>query len=334
MTPFSRASRPFVDAARRRFLGRAAVLGTVPGLFLAGCAQPGIALAPPVTRSPGSTRVVLLGTKGGPRVGGTGRSNPATLIVVAGVPYLVDCGNGVSTQWVRAGLPLNALRHIFITHHHSDHNLEYGGVVYNAWATGLAATVHAYGPPPLAQITRDFMSYMRFDIETRMADEGRQDLRQMLVAHEFDRPGIVLANADVKVMAGRVRHPPIEQAYAYRFDAADRSIVVSGDTTYSPELVELARGADVLVHEILYPPGVDRLLARVPNAATLRKHLVDSHTVPEDVGRVAAAAGVKTLVLSHFVPGDDDSITDALWTEGVRRHYAGRIVVGRDLMEL
>jgi ribonuclease BN (tRNA processing enzyme) len=256
------------------------------------------------------------------------------VLIIAGVPYLVDCGSGVSRQLVAAGVPLNNLRHVFITHHHSDHNLEYGGVVYNAWATGLNVAVHAYGPPPLAQMTRDFLSYMRFDIETRIADEGRPDLRPLLVAHEFDKPGVVMSNGDVKVTAGRVRHPPIEQAYAYRFDATDRSVVISGDTTYSPELIELAKGADVLVHEILYPPGIDKLLARVPNAATLRKHLIDSHTVPEDVGKVAAAAGVKTLVLSHFVPGDDATIGEAMWVQGVRMHYPGPIVVGRDLMEV
>lgn len=328
---------------RRRLLVGATIFGTGVGPLLAGCAQLG---RPATTASslptPASaagagrraTRLVLLGTRGGPRVGGTGRSNPATLIVVAGVPYLVDCGYGVSRQLVQANVPLNTLRHIFITHQHSDHNLEYGAVVYNAWVAGLTAPVHAYGPPPIAQMTLDFMAFMRFDIETRIADEGRPDLRRLLVAHEIDRPGTVMRNADVTVTAARVRHPPIEHAYAYRFDTADRSIVVSGDTTYSPELIELARGADVLVHEILYEPGIDRLLARVPNAATLRKHMMDSHTIPEDVGRVAAAAGVKMLVLSHFVPPDDDSITDSMWTDGVRKHYGGPIVLGRDLMEI
>lgn len=341
MMSFPQTRRLAFSGDRRRLLVGAAVFGTGIGLLLTGCAQPSRTApmaVPPASLSKASsgppTRIVLLGTKGGPRVGGAGRSNPATLIVVAGVPYLVDCGYGVSRQLVHANVPLNTLRHVFITHQHSDHNLEYGAVVYNAWATGLNVPVHAYGPPPIAQMTRDFMAFMRFDIETRMADEGRPDLRQLLVAHEIDRPGLVLRNADVTVTAARVRHPPIEQAYAFRFDTADRSIVVSGDTTYSPELIELSRGADVLIHEILYEPGIDRLLARVPNAVTLRKHMMDSHTVPEDVGRVAAAAGVKTLVLSHFVPGDDDTITDAMWTDGVRRHYGGPIVVGRDLLEI
>jgi ribonuclease BN (tRNA processing enzyme) len=126
----------------------------------------------------------------------------------------------------------------------------------------------------------------------------------------------------------------IATALAYRFDAPDRSIVISGDTTRSASLVKLAAGADVLVHEALYPAAVDRLVARVPNAATLRRHLLASHTTAEECGRVAAEAGVKTLVLSHFVPADDPLVTEQMWADAARRHFGGRIVVGRDLMEI
>ena len=163
----------------------------------------------------------------------------------------------------------------------------------------------------------------KFDIETRIADEGRPDLRRMVNVHEFTRPGMVLQNADVKVTATRVRHPPITQAYAYRFDAADRSIVISGDTAYSPELIELASGADVLVHEVMDRAGIETILRSLTNATTLREHLMASHTLVEDVGKVAAAAGVKTVVLSHLVPADDKSITDDMWTAGVRKYFSG-----------
>lgn len=303
--------------------------------FLTGAA--GLALAHRVPLAFGqekkNTRLILLGTKGGPRVGGE-RSNPSNLLLINGVPYVVDCGAGTSRQLVAAGVPLNRLRYLFFTHLHSDHMLEYGPLVYNGWATGLRTRVDAYGPPPLKSATQAFWDYMKFDVETRIADEGRPDPRPLLVANELDAPGAVMQNEDVKVTSALVSHPPIARAYAYRFDTRDRSIVFSGDTTFAPSLVTLAKGADVLVHEILYPPGVDRLLAKVPNAATLRKHLIDSHTVPEDVGRVAAQAGVKTLVLSHFVPGDDPAVTDQMWTEGVRKHFDGTIVVGKDLLEI
>lgn len=280
------------------------------------------------------TRVILLGTKGGPRLGEAGRTNVSTLIMINDVPYLVDCGYGTSKQLITAGVALNRLRYIFITHHHSDHNLDFGPLLYNAWITGQPVQVDAYGPPGLDQMARDFFHYLKFDIDTRIADEGRTDPHKLIASHDVVKPGIVMTNDDVKVSACLVRHPPIKEAYAYRFDARDRSVVISGDTAYAPELVEFARDADVLVHEVMYLPGIEALIARLPNAKRLREHLLASHTLPEDVGKIAAQARVKTLVLSHFVPGDDASITDDQWSTGIRKHFNGRVVVGKDLMEV
>jgi ribonuclease BN (tRNA processing enzyme) len=312
------------SVTRRRFLKFAAASAGVLPLSR-------FAFAQNAEKPQKGAKLILLGTKGGPRVGGE-RSNPASVVVVDGVPYVIDCGQGVSRQLVNAGIPLNSLRNIFITHMHSDHNLEYGGLLYNAWATGLRNTVQVYGPPTLESMTRAFFDYMKFDIETRIEDEGRPDLRKMVKTQEIAADGLVMQDERVKVTAARNIHPPIEHSYALRFDTRNRSIVMSGDTNYSEKVVALARGADVLVHEILYPPGIETILKRAPNAATLREHLLASHTAPEDVGRVAAAAGVKTLVLTHFVPGDDPSITDAMWTDGVRKHFSGEIIVGKDLM--
>jgi ribonuclease BN (tRNA processing enzyme) len=281
-----------------------------------------------------SIRVILLGTKGGPRVGASGRSNPSALLLINDVPYVVDCGYGSSRQLLAAGVPLNRLRYIFITHHHSDHNLEYGPLFYNAWVTGLPARIDAYGPPGLEKMTEDFFSYMKLDIDVRIEDEGRSDPRKMVLAHDIKKAGVVLQNDDLKVSACEVRHPMVKQAYAFRFDAKDRSVVISGDTAYAPELAEFAKGADVLVHEVMYLPGIEELVGRLPNAKRLREHLLAAHTLPEDVGRIAAQAGVKTLVLTHFVPGDDPAITDEQWTEGVRKNFDGRIIVGKDLMEI
>jgi ribonuclease BN (tRNA processing enzyme) len=313
-----------MDSSRRQFLTAVTSFGVSTVLF----SRPGSG------QQTSPTRVVLLGTKGGPRVGETGRSNPATLLLINDVPYLVDCGYGVSRQLINAGVALNKLRYIFITHHHSDHNLELGPLVYNAWITGLPIRVDAYGPPGLQPMIQDFFNYLKFDIDTRIVDEGRSDPRKLVTGHEFKTSGVVLTNSDVKVSSFAVRHPPITQAYAYRFDARDRSIVISGDTAYVPGLADFAKGADVLVHEVMYLPGVEALVRRLPNAKRLREHLMAAHTLPEDVGRIAAQAKVKTLVLSHFVPGDDASITDEQWSEGVRKYFKGRIVVGKDLMEI
>ncbi|HXT64614.1 MAG TPA: MBL fold metallo-hydrolase [Pyrinomonadaceae bacterium] len=280
------------------------------------------------------TRIILLGTKGGPTLGNSGRSNNATLIVINDVAYLIDCGYGVSRQLISAGVGFDRLRYIFITHHHSDHNLEYGPLLYNAWVAGSAHEFDSYGPPGLKTMTDAFFEYEKFDIETRLADEGGKDPRKLISVHEFDSAGLVMQDADVKVTSCRVRHPPITQSYAYRFDAKDRSIVISGDTSYAPELAEFAKGADVLIHEAMYLPALEKLIRQAPDATKLRQHLLASHTATEDVGRIAAQAGVKMLVLTHLVPGNDPSITDAQWTEGVRKHFTGRIVVGKDLMEL
>src|SRR5215471_4196434 len=243
-----------MDQNRRQFLFGAASLALSRRAFGEGlfCQQT-------------STRLILLGTKGGPSLSDW-RKNPATLLLINRSPYLVDCAYGASRQLKAAGVSANELRYVFITHHHSDHNLDYGAVIYNAWATGRPVQIDAYGPPGLEGMTRAFWEYSRFDIDTRIEDEGRPDLRKLVSVHEFSKPGVILQNDDVKVTSTLVRHPPIKQAYAYRFDARDRSIVISGDTTYAPELADLARGADVLVHEVMYLPGVETLLKRVPNA--------------------------------------------------------------------
>jgi len=279
------------------------------------------------------TRLILLGTKGGPRVG-KGRANPANVVLVNDRPYVVDCGYGVIRQLVDAGIEVHEVRTILITHNHSDHMLELGPLVYSAWAGGLREPIEVWGPPPVSKIVASFLESVAYDIDIRVGDEGRPDLRKLVRVYEFEPPGPVFEADGLKVSATKVRHPPLTHAYAYRFDTPGRSIVLSGDTTYSPELIALARGADVLVHEAMHLASIDRLLDRVPNAPALRKILIGYHTTTEQLGHVAAEAGVKTLVLSHFVPGDDPSITDAMWAEGVRKNFAGEIVVGRDLMTI
>jgi ribonuclease BN (tRNA processing enzyme) len=307
-----------MTASRRRFLAAAGACGLAATAGWRAAAE-------------GEAKVILLGTRGGPRVN-KGPANPANLVVAGARSYVVDCGYGVTRQLVNAGIEAHDVRTILITHNHSDHMLELGPLIYSAWAGGLREPIDVWGPPPLAAALPAFMEYMAFDIDTRIADEGRPDPRNFVRVHEFDAHGPVFEAPGLKVSAVRVRHPPIINAYAYRFDTPGRSIVLSGDTTYSPELIAFARGADVLVHEVMHLGGLERLLARVPNAATLRSHLLASHTTTEQLGEVAAAAQVKKLVLSHYVPADDPSITDAMWTEGVAKHYSGEIVLGHDLM--
>jgi ribonuclease BN (tRNA processing enzyme) len=279
------------------------------------------------------TRLILLGTGGGPRPRKVS-SGSAQVLIVNGAAYVVDCGNGVARQLAMADVPLTTLRSIFITHHHSDHNADYGNLLLLAWASGLNQRVDTYGPPPLEQMTRLFFEMNATDIDTRVADEKRPPLVPLVHAHELRNGGIVMQDEHVKVTAAVVNHPPMAPSFGYRFDTADRAIVISGDTTPVKSLIELARNADVLVHEALFTPGVERMVARVPNAPALRESILSHHTSAEDAGRVAKEANVKTLVLSHLVPPDDPQITPEQWIAAARKNFSGRIVVGRDLLEI
>jgi ribonuclease BN (tRNA processing enzyme) len=285
------------------------------------------------SRAAERTRLILLGTGGGPRPRKES-SGSAQVIVAGGEAYVVDCGDGVARQLAFAGVPLASLRHVFITHQHSDHNADYGNLIWLAWTAGLRTRVDTWGPPPLVRMTRLFFEMNASDIDLRIADEGRPPLVPLVHAHEITAAGQVMDDGLVRVTAALVDHPPVVPSFGFRFDTPDRSIVVSGDTAPSEALVALARGADVLVHEALHPEAARRLLARVPNAPRLERHLFAHHTTAEDAGRVAARAGVKTLVLSHLVPADDPLVTEQMWIEAASVHFRGRIVVGRDLLEV
>ena len=279
------------------------------------------------------TRLILLGTGGGPRPRRES-SGAAQVIISNGAAYVVDCGDGVARQLAFAGVPLTSLRHIFLTHQHSDHNADYGNLIWLAWASGLNTRVDAWGPPPLAEMTKLFFQMNAYDISTRISNEGRVPLAPLVHVHELRVAGEVMRDENVRVTAALVDHPPVAPAFAYRFDGADRSIVISGDTTPSDHLITLARDADVLVHSVLYVPAVDRLVARVPNASALKASIIAHQTSAEDAGRVAQAARVKTLVLSHLVPADDPNVTEKMWMDAARTHFAGKVIVGRDLLEI
>ena len=312
-------------------------MGAVIGrrAFIAGVSALAGTVWPPLRSEAQSTktRLILLGTGGGPRPRKP-NSASAQVILANGNAYVVDCGDGVARQLAFAGVSLSKLRHIFITHHHSDHNADYGNLILLAWTAGLRTQVDSWGPPPLEKMTRLFLEMNAYDIETRITDEGRTPLAPLVHVHELTDGGLVMQDEQVKVTSTLVHHPPVVPAFGYRFDAADRSIVISGDTAPSEHLIRLAQGADVLVHEALYVPGVDRMMARVPNAPALKRSILSHHTSAEDAGRVAQAAGVKMLVLSHLVPPDDPEITEQMWIDAARMHFRGPVIVGKDLLEI
>jgi ribonuclease BN (tRNA processing enzyme) len=279
-------------------------------------------------------RLILLGTKGGPSVRDCGRVPSSNALIIGDSVFVVDAGYGVTYRLVEKAIALTAIRAVFVTHHHSDHNLELGTLLYNAWVNSATRPIDVFGPDGIEPLLAASLESNRFDIDTRIADEGLPDPRSMLNAKMYGE-GLVMENEYVRVTALRNHHPPIVESYALKFEITNgKTIVFSGDTAYFPPLAAFAENCDYLVHEAMYGPGLDRLVQRNPTAKTLMDHLRASHTLTEDVGRIAAQTNTKNLVLNHFVPGGDPAITDDDWKRGVRAHYDGNIIVAKDLMEL
>ncbi len=283
------------------------------------------------------TKLILLGTGGGP-VPGRSRLMTSHVMLSHGAAYVLDCGMGVTAQYARTGIPFSALKSIFITHHHADHNIEYGPLLIVGWIHGMRADVRAFGPPPLKQMTEDLMRAYRATIDFWAEDFHMTPLVAVSV-QELTVAGPVTQDDNVKVSAVVVEHPPVKPAFAYRFDFKDRSIAFSGDTAASDAVATVAKGADVLVHEVMYVPAVEKYIkeqiakGRPVKYEPYMAHMKADHTPVEEVGRIAHDAGVKTLVLSHLVPAID-GISDNTWRAGAAKYFKGEIVVGKDLMVL
>lgn len=283
------------------------------------------------------TKLILLGTHGGPSPGQI-RHNTSNVIVHNGAAYILDCGLGVTNQFARTGLSFDSVRSIFITHHHPDHNIEFGPFLVIGWIYGLRQSVGAYGPPPLKQMTRDFLESQRATIQFWAEDFKIEPLGTIDV-HELPEAGRVMEDENVRVTSVLVSHPPVKPAYGYRFDFRDRSIAFSGDTVPLEAVAEMARGADVLVHEAMDLPAMERSIKqevasgrlRAASFETVMHHMMADHSPVEEAGRIAQEAGVKTLVLSHLVPAPI-SISDATWRAAAARHFRGEIIVGHDLL--
>ncbi|NBM17466.1 MBL fold metallo-hydrolase, partial [Streptomyces sp. GC420] len=198
--------------------------------------------------------------------------------------------------------------------------------------------------PGLSQLVRGQIAATAYDINVRMRSEGWPDIRRLVRPHDIRVPAVgagpggpmapamepfeVMRDERVRVTAILVEHPPVFPSYAFRFDTAGGSVVFSGDTGPTPNLVRLARGADVLVHE-----AIDmEIMALAGLSPAQMEHMRTSHTDVTVLGSIAQQAGCGTLVLSHLVPGRSDFVTDETWRTKASRGYDGQVVVGRDLL--
>ena len=274
--------------------------------------------------------VVLLGTKGGPAIRQGSAMPTSNLLVLDDQQIVVDCGLGVTRALTNQGVALKDLSVIFITHLHSDHYLELGPLIHTAWTAGLKTPVTVWGPEGLSRYWDNFLLSMQDDIDLRIADEGRPDLRHLVTIKTLDA-GPVTTLDSIAVAALRVDHPPLIDCFALSFRTATRHVVFSADTACFPPLADFAKGADLLVHEAMLEDALSALMARIGNADDrLMQHLRQSHTRAEDAARIAAASGVKRLALSHLVPSDDPAYGAEHWRAAVTPHWDGELFVGED----
>ena len=277
-------------------------------------------------------RLVLLGTQGGPLIRSYKQTPSADLIVYKNKSFVIDTGYGVTFKLREAGIDLSKLNSIFITHHHSDHNLELGPLLYNAWIAGLKEQVHIYAPAGLKSLLYFYWESNRLDIDIRIKDEGCPDIRTLVISHEIEE-GQLVSDQGFEISALKNIHPPVENSFAFKFKLGEKIVVFSGDTAYCPALAGFATGADYLIHEVMYGPAIDEMVKRRGNAPNLKASTLSHHTLAEDVGRIAQQANVKNLVLNHFVPPDDKSLTDEVWINAVKKTFSGNCIVGKDLMQ-
>ena len=272
------------------------------------------------------TQVIVLGT--GTPVADPDRSGPAVAIVVNDAAYLVDCGPGVVRRAAAAerngikALEAKLLKIVFITHLHSDHTLGYPDLIFSPWVLGRTEPLAAYGPRGLRSMTNHIEKAWEKDIHVRTTGlEQANTTGYKVDLHEIS-PGVVYTDKNVKVTAFLVKHGIWDQAFGYRFDTPDRSIVISGDTAPTEAVVQACNGCDVLLHEVYNPDG-DQL--REPH---WKAYFKTFHTTPQELGDIATRARPKLLVLYHQV---FHKLPEENLVEQVRQHYSGKFVSARDL---
>lgn len=292
----------------------------------------------PVTATvttPTRTQVVMLGTGNPPA--DPDRSGPATAIVVNDTPYLVDFGAGVVRRAKSAlvdkgiaALDPVKLRVAFVTHLHSDHTVGYADLILTPWVIGRNVPLEVYGPTGITAMTEHLLEAYRVDFETRMKDRklytrGATESGHAVNAHEV-RPGVVYKDANVTVTAFATTHAM--ESYGYRFDTADRSIVISGDTNPTQATIDACNGCDILIHEVLTRDW----LSRRPD---FHAYAAAHHTTTTQLTELATKARPKLLVLYHaslsLRPAVDSERSTAATLLNEMSAYPGRVVVARDL---
>lgn len=272
-----------------------------------------------------SAIVITLGT--GTPVPNPDRSGPATAVVVGRRVFLFDAGPGVVRRMAAAGLPIDGVTAAFITHLHSDHTSGLPDLILTSWVMGRSTPMRVHGPPGLRRMTDHLLAAWAEDTVVRVKGLERGRPGGYRVDAREITGGVIHDSNGVKVTAIPVSHGEWKYAFAYRVDAAGRSVVISGDTRPSDALARAAAGVDVLVHEV-YPESRISPENR-PGGELWPRYLREVHTSDVELGRLAARARPRLLLLTHvlFMGANEQEVLD-----GIRRGgFTGSVVVAKDL---
>jgi ribonuclease BN (tRNA processing enzyme) len=304
-------------------------------------------LASPQTPGASSgTTLITLGTAGGP-VPRAERAQPSNLLIVNGTLYLIDAGGGVTGRIVQSGNNFRNASKIFITHAHSDHTAGLATLLVSEWEQ-QAESVDIYGSGVEA-LVKGAIDYLTPNADIRWSEGKKRPMADMFHGHDV-APGVIYQDANVKVTAVENTHFNFKpgdpdygkyKSYSYRFDTPDRVVFFTGDTGPSDALTDLAKGADLYVTETTSPEEVVELFkkngtwqSKTPGEQEgFLRHMHEEHVTPEDIGKMAAKAGVKAVVMSHLGPTVDPHDDYARYVDEAKKYYSGPITIATDLMK-
>jgi ribonuclease BN (tRNA processing enzyme) len=296
---------------------------------------------------PAGAQLITLGTAGGP-LPRADRAQSSNLLVVNDTLYLIDAGGSVTSRVAQSGHDFRRIGKIFITHPHSDHTAGLATLMVSQWEYQRAEPTDIYGGGVEA-LVKGALAYLTPNAEIRWAEGKRRPMADTFKGHDV-AAGVIFQDANVKVTAVENSHfqfqpgtPPYGKykSFSYRFDTPGRLFLFTGDTGWSDAVVALAKGVDVLVTEVTDTDDVIALMKR--NGAWQAKsaseqegwlrHMHEEHVTPEEVGKLAASAGVKIIVMTHLSPSPDVNDDFARYALAAKKHFSGTVLVAKDLMK-
>jgi ribonuclease BN (tRNA processing enzyme) len=321
------------------------LLTTLIGISIVPLAHESMAQTTPAPLKTG-TRLITLGTLAGPNPQAH-QAQSSNLLIVNGVMYVIDAGDGVARRLAKAGINIRDIGTVFLTHLHDDHTSGLGTLMSVAWNQNRTHPINVYGPPRTNELVKAAVQYFTISAEIRISDGGRTvPLAQVFFGHDVGT-GVIYQDVNIKVTAVENTHFHFHKgadagkhkSYSYRFETPHRVIVFTGDTGSSDALTELAKDADLFVTEtVSFQDRMDRLIqtgqwqVMTPEEQVgIRQQATQGHMTPDIIGKTATSAKVKTVVLTHLTYKANGDYTARI--EEVKKHFSGQVLIAKDLME-